>query len=121
LVLRASQAGLKLAAARCAQHLGNTNMKILAMALLAGAVFVAVPAKAEKFDLSTVTCKQFFEYNKENLSLLLVWLEGYYADQDADPVIDFDDMAEKSKKLGAYCAENPTIGLITAAEKIYGQ
>ena len=96
-------------------------MKFFAMALLVGTVFFAGPARAEKFDLSTITCKQFFEYNKENLSLLLVWLEGYYADQDADPVIDFDAMATKSKKLGAYCAENPTIGVITAAEKIYGQ
>jgi acid stress chaperone HdeB len=91
------------------------------MAMLAAAVLMAAPAKAEKFDLSTITCKRFFEYDKDNLALLLVWLEGYYADQDADPVIDFDDMAVKSKKLAQFCVDNPTIGIITAAEKIYGQ
>ena len=96
-------------------------MKRIWMGLIAAALFLPVPAKAEKFDLSTVTCKQFFEYNKENLALLLTWLEGYYADQDADPVIDFDAMGENAKKLGEYCAKNPTIGVITAAEKIYGQ
>ena len=96
-------------------------MKRIWMGLIAAALFLPVPAKAEKFDLSTVTCKRFFEYNKENLALLLTWLEGYYADQDADPVIDFDAMAENAKKLGEYCAQNPTIGVITAAEKIYGQ
>ena len=96
-------------------------MKISAMAMLAAAVLRAAPAKAEKFDLSTSTCKRFFEYDKDNLALLLVWLEGYYADQDADPVIDFDDMAVKSKKLAQFCVDNPTIGIITAAEKIYGQ
>ena len=39
------------------------------------------PAQAQKqqFDLSTITCKQFFEYNKENLSLMLMWLDGYYS------------------------------------------
>ena len=95
-------------------------MKVSAMAMLA-AVLIAAAAKAEKFDLSTVTCKKFFEYDKDNLALLLVWLEGYYADQDADPVIDFDDMAVKSKKLAQFCVDNPTIGIITAAEKIYGQ
>ena len=96
-------------------------MKISAMAMLAAAVLMAAPAKAEKFDLSTITCKRFFEYDKDNLALLLVWLEGYYADQDADPVIDFDDMAVKSKKLAQFCVDNPTISIITAAEKIYGQ
>ena len=50
-----------------------------------------------------------------------MWLEGYYADQDADPIIDFDDMATKSKKLAQFCVNNPTISVITAAEKIYGQ
>ena len=49
-----------------------------------------------------------------------MWLEGYYADQDADPVIDFDAMGENAKKLGEFCGKNPTIGVITAAEKIYG-
>ena len=96
-------------------------MKISAMAMLAAAVLLAAPAKAEKFDLSTVTCKRFFEYDKANLSLLLVWLEGYYADQDADPVIDFDEMATKSKKLAQYCVDNPATSIITAADKIYGQ
>jgi acid stress chaperone HdeB len=97
-------------------------MKFSAMATLAAAVLIIAPvAKAEKFDLSTVTCKKFFEYDKDNLALLLVWLEGYYADQDADPVIDFDEMAVKSKKLAEFCVKNPTISVITAAEKIYGQ
>jgi hypothetical protein len=30
-------------------------------------------------------------------------------------------MAVNAKKLGEYCAKNPDIGLITAAEKIYGK
>jgi acid stress chaperone HdeB len=96
-------------------------MKFSAIAMLAAAALIVAPASAEKFDLSTVTCKRFFEYDKDNLALLLVWLEGYYADQDADPVIDFDEMAVKSKKLAQFCVDNPTISVITAAEKIYGQ
>ena len=30
-------------------------------------------------DLSTMTCKQFFEYDKDNLAIMLMWLDGYYA------------------------------------------
>jgi acid stress chaperone HdeB len=95
-------------------------MKRLLMLSIAVAMCAPMQARAEKFDLSTITCKKFFEYDKENLSLLLTWLEGYYADQDADPVIDFDQMTANATKLATYCAKNPTIGLITAAEKIYG-
>jgi len=96
-------------------------MKHLAMLGLAAALLVPVHAKAEKLDLSTITCKKFLEYNKENIGLLLTWLEGYYSADDDDPVIDFDQMAANGKKLGAACATDPDIGLITAAEKIYGK
>ena len=44
---------------------------------LAVALSAAAPARAEKLDLSTITCERFFTYNKENIGLLLTWLEGY--------------------------------------------
>jgi len=96
-------------------------MKRLLIPMLAAMLFAPAQAKAEKLDLSTITCKRFFDYNKENIGLLLTWLEGYYSSDDDDPVIDFDKMAVNAKKLGEYCAKNPDIGLITAAEKIYGK
>jgi acid stress chaperone HdeB len=96
-------------------------MKRLLIPMLALALFGPVQAKAEKLDLSTISCKRFFDYSKENIGLLLTWLEGYYSGDDDDPVIDFDKMAVNAKKLGEYCAKNPDIGLITAAEKIYGK
>jgi acid stress chaperone HdeB len=97
-------------------------MKSLLMLMVAAAVCAALPAQAQKqqFDLSTVTCKQFFEYNKENLSLMLMWLDGYYSDEDAPPVVDFDKMTENGKKLGEYCGQNPGHSVITAADKVMG-
>ncbi len=47
-------------------------------------------------------------------------LDGYYANDNAPPVIDFDRMKEKAKKLGKFCAENRDLGLGTAAEKLLG-
>jgi acid stress chaperone HdeB len=99
----------------------DNSMKRVLILGLAAILFAAAPARAEKLDLSTITCERFFAYNKENIGLLLTWLEGYYSGEDDDPVIDFDKMAVNAKKLGGYCAENPTIGLITAAEKIYAK
>jgi len=97
-------------------------MKRLLMLTVAAMFCATLPVQAQKqqFDLSIVTCKQFFEYNKENLSLMLMWLDGYYSEDDAPPIVDFDKMAENSKKLGEYCGKNPGHSVITAADKVMG-
>ena len=55
------------------------------MLTAAATLCAALPAQAQKqqVDMSVITCKQFFEYNKENLSLMLMWLDGYYSEDDA--------------------------------------
>ena len=97
-------------------------MKRLLMLTVAATVCTTISAQAQKqqFDMSVVTCKQFFEYNKENLSLMLMWLDGYYSEDDAPPIVDFDKMGENSKKLGEYCGKNPGHSVITAADKVMG-
>ncbi len=66
--------------------------------------------------MGTIKCDEFLKAPSEFHGQALMWLTGYMADEDADPVIDFDKMAENGKKLGAYCAQNPASGLMTAAE-----
>jgi len=97
-------------------------MKRLLMLTVAVTFCATLPAQAQKqqFDLSIVTCKQFFEYSKENLSLMLMWLDGYYSEDDAPPIVDFDKMGENSKKLGEYCGKNPGHSVITATDKVMG-
>jgi acid stress chaperone HdeB len=103
-----------------AQTLGLTKdvtMRRLLLLAIAASLNVAVPAQAEKVDLSTITCKRFFEYSKENVSLMLMWLDGYYTEDDDDPIVDLDKLADNAKKLSDYCGKNPTHNIITAAEK----
>lgn len=90
-----------------------TRLSVFAIVALAA----IMPAQAQKLDLSTITCKQFIEMRQESISLILMWMAGYYADQDAPPVVDFDKMKTDAGKLAGYCAKNPTVGLITAAEE----
>ena len=92
-------------------------MKIISAIVTAVVLAAAPAAHAQKVDLSTITCKQFLEMNKESVGLIMMWMAGYYADQDAPPVVDFDKMKEDAAKLAAYCAKNPGVGLITAAEE----
>ena len=93
-------------------------MRRLLLLVILVALGAAVPARAEQVDLSTITCKRFFEYSKENVSLMLMWLDGYYKEDDDDPIVDFDKMADNAKKLGEYCGKNPSHSIITAAEKL---
>lgn len=89
--------------------------------LFALAVLVAglSPAAAEKWDLSTMTCQQFVGSDKDTIALILTWLDAYYRDEDDPPVIDTDKFVRNAEKLGAFCAANPQLGLITAADKVF--
>ena len=80
---------------------------------------IVTPAAAEKMDLSTMTCQQFVGSDKTTVMIILTWLDGYYKDEDAPPVIDTEKFVSNSEKLGEYCGKNPTLGLITAADAVF--
>lgn len=90
----------------------------VATLLAAFLVTAAAPVSARQLDLSTVKCKEFMESGKDTMALIMMWMHGYYADQEAAPVIDFDKMTEDTAKLAEYCTKNPDNGLITAAEEV---
>ena len=65
-----------------------------------------------------IKCGGFIKYNKEAVGNLMVWLSGYYTGEGDEAVIDFDKIAADGQKLSAYCAQNPSVSLLTAAESI---
>jgi len=91
----------------------------LAVAL---ASVLAAPAFAEEpVDLNTIKCKEWLSSSKEDIGFTMAWIDGYYQDEDAAPIIDFVKMKANAEKLAAYCAANPTLGLGTSAEKLFGK
>ncbi len=94
---------------------------LLGSVLSAVALATASPASAQILDLNTVKCQEWIESGKESIAITMAWLDGYYQDEDADPVVDFDKMKGKAVKLAAFCATNPTLGLGTAAERLFGK
>ena len=42
------------------------------------------------------------------------------SDEDEPPIIDTDKFVANAKRLADYCAANPTVGLITATDKLFG-
>jgi acid stress chaperone HdeB len=93
-------------------------MRSLAAIPFVFALAIAGPACAQVVDMNTVTCKDFTGFNKDITFAIVMWLDAYYRDEDDPPIIDFDQMAQRAGKLGAYCVKNPAHSLTTAAEPI---
>jgi acid stress chaperone HdeB len=91
------------------------------LALVAAVLAFVSPAHAEKWDLSTINCQTFLGFDKDTVNILLAWLDAYYKDDDDPAVIDSEKYLANAKKLGEYCRANPTLGLITATDKLFGK
>ena len=61
-------------------------------AVLATFLAWSAPAKANTIDLSTWTCKQFQSASKNEITLILAWLDGYYRAEDDPLVVDTDQL-----------------------------
>ena len=69
--------------------------------------------------MKEMTCEIFNGYDDENRATIMMWLEGYYTEEDEPAVIDFNEMAGHMAKL-LYCAENPDKSVLNAAEQANG-
>lgn len=93
-------------------------MRFLSVALIAAAVASASFASAQTVDVSTITCKDFSAHKKDDMVAIMMWLSGYYTKDDDPTVIDFAKVKAKTDKIADYCAKNPAVGLVPAAEPI---
>jgi acid stress chaperone HdeB len=89
--------------------------------LAAVLVVAAAPADAQVVDLAATKCKDFLELKQDRVGFILMWLDGYYTADEDPVVVDFDNAKTKAAKLGAYCAQHPTLNVITAAESVLGK
>jgi hypothetical protein len=101
-----------------ADSAGRMLAKKIAGAVVVAALLAAAPAVAQVVDLSTIKCKEFAELPKDTINAITMWLDGYYTDEEDPAVVDFDKLKAKADKLGAFCVQNPRMGLLTAAENV---
>ena len=85
---------------------------LFALAVAVGAVH------GQAINLSTLKCKDFIELPKETIASLTVWLDGYYTDEEDAALFEPDKLKAKTEKLTAFCAQNPKIGVMAAAEGV---
>ncbi len=96
-------------------------MKILHAAATAAFLACATPASAQVVDLSTVKCGEFLSAGKDAIAMVVMWLDGYYTDDDASAVIDFNKVAAKVTKVGEACSKEPSKLLSDVAEDVLGK
>ncbi|MGN6573221.1 MAG: HdeA/HdeB family chaperone [Pseudolabrys sp.] len=91
-----------------------------AFPILAAAAFMtlAAPVRAQQIDLEAVTCKEFQANDKQTVAMIMAWLQAFYTEADAKPVVDFDKMKTDGGKLAEYCAKNPSHVVIIAADNV---
>ena len=97
-------------------------MKTTLSLLFAAALSLSsMPAHAVKWDLSTMSCKQFLESGDDSIKMVLTWMDGWYKGDSDEAIIDTDVFVENAKKFGAYCGKNPTVSIVNAAEAVLGK
>jgi acid stress chaperone HdeB len=97
-------------------------MKITGAALFATTLLLSsAPAHAVVLDLSTLSCKQFIEGGEDEIKMVLTWMDGWYKGDEDEAIIDTEVFVANAKKFGAFCAANPNISIVNAAEKILGK
>jgi len=89
------------------------------LAALSTVTPLTVPTHAQTVNLAKTSCKDFLTSGKEGISIVWAFLYGYYADQDADPVVDFNKLIAKGQALAESCAKTPDKDIISVAEDIY--
>ena len=98
-------------------------MKRLCLLVVLAASLAAIAASAQdgKLDLNTLTCRKLFEMNREQVNVVLGWLQGYYLEENAPPVVDLDKLAADALRFSGYCAANPQEDVISAADTLFGK
>ena len=93
----------------------------ISMLFAAALTLSSVPAHAVVLDLSTMTCTQFMEGGDDTIKMVLTWMDGWYKGDSDEAIIDTEVFVNNAKKFGTFCATNPNISIVNAAEKILGK
>ena len=103
-----------------AGHKRPAILKARSAILIVASLLIAVPAndpaKAQPINLATLKCRELIELSKETIATLTVWLDGYYTDEEDAALFEPDKLKVKAEKLTGFCAQNPKMSVMMAAE-----
>jgi acid stress chaperone HdeB len=96
-------------------------MKTIYAAAAAAILLAAGSAQAQVVDMSTITCADFSARSSDQMANILFWLEGYYTEESDPTTIDFAKFKSTLEQLLIYCSNNPTVGVLSAADEVMGK
>jgi HdeA/HdeB family len=102
----------------------NTAMKkLIAFSAITSLVLAETAAedRIDRIDLTGFSCKQFLQMNRDDALIVVGWLQGYYLDEHAPPVVDFARLSVDSVSLANRCAARPDENVMTAADRVFGK
>jgi acid stress chaperone HdeB len=97
--------------------------KLIAFCAITSLLLIEAAAedRVDRIDLTGFTCKQFLQMNRDDALIVVGWLQGYYLDEHALPVVDFARLSADSVSLADRCAARPDQGVLTAADRVFGR
>jgi HdeA/HdeB family protein len=78
-----------------------------------------VGAAQDVIDLGRTSCRQFLTMDREQAAVVMGWLQGYYLDEHAPPIVDLDKVKTDIPKLMERCTSRPDEDVMTAAEMLF--
>jgi len=99
-------------------------MKSLTVTCIAAGVLAGglrAHTSADTIDLSRIKCAEFLTTSKEEITHTLAWLDAYYKEEDDPLIVDSDKVEANARKLEEFCAANPSVGVMSASEKLFNK
>ena len=92
--------------------------KFLVLAAAAATLAIAsAPSKAAPVDMSTITCQQLMSMKQDEVSFVLIWVQGYMAGAAEETSMDPDALGKAVTDTVTYCQANAEMSVMNATKE----
>jgi acid stress chaperone HdeB len=93
--------------------------KFFAVAASAAVLAIAsAPLRAEPVDMSTITCENLLSMQQDEISFVLIWVQGYTAGANDDSSMDPDVLGKSVTDTVTYCQANGSTSVMNAVKAV---
>jgi hypothetical protein len=93
--------------------------KFLVLAAAAATLAIgSAPTRADPIDMTTITCENLMSMKQDEVSFVLIWVQGYMSGTDDDASMDPDVLSKSVTDTVAYCQENKSTSVVNAVKAV---
>jgi hypothetical protein len=91
--------------------------KLFVLAAAAATLAVAsTPSRADAVDMSTITCENLMSMKQDEVSFVLIWVQGYMAGTNDDSTMDPEVLTKSVNDTVTYCQANKSTSVVNAVK-----